>query len=179
MRPVVMATLLVGLLSAFVASSCTCLAGETKAPDFTLANLEGRNVKLSELLAKGPVIVDFWATWCKPCIKGFPALQALLNKYKGRGLTVVAISVDSPKTRARVGPFIRSKKYTFEILLDTQGRVAKKYNAVTIPRTVLINPEGKIAFATVGYRPSNHEQIEKTLIPLLPEADTEGGDVVE
>jgi peroxiredoxin len=168
-----LAAVLLGLL--LVATAATVSpAGEVKAPDFTLANLDGKNVALSDLLAKGPVIVDFWATWCKPCIKGFPGLQELLDKYKERGLTVVAISVDGPKSRSRVKPFIHSKKYGFEVLLDTQGRVAKSYNAVTIPRTVLIDTDGKIAHATVGYRPSNHEQIEKTLLPLLPEPEAEG-----
>lgn len=171
------AGLVAGLL--ILGAASPCLAGEAKAPDFTLANLDGKDVTMSKLLANGPVIVDFWATWCKPCIKGFPGLQELLNKYNDRGLTVLAISVDSPKSRGRVGPFIRSKKYSFEVLLDTEGRVAKKYNAVTIPRTLLISPEGNIAFATVGYRPSNHEQIEKTLIPLLPEADAKGGEAVQ
>jgi peroxiredoxin len=154
-------------------------AGDDKAPDFTLPNLTGEDVTLSDLLAKGPVILDFWATWCKPCIQGFPGLQTLLDEYKGRGLTVVAISVDGPKTRARVAPFMRSKEYGFEVLLDTQGRVAQKYNAVAIPRTVLVNPEGGIAYATVGYRPSNHDLIEKELIPLLPPEDVQDGDVAE
>jgi peroxiredoxin len=177
MRPLLMAYPMIGLLT--LAAVTSCLAGEVKAPDFTLANLEGEDVKLSDLLAKGPVILDFWATWCKPCIKGFPGLQELLNKYEDRGLTVVAVSVDSPKSRVRVGPFISSKNYSFEVLLDTQGRVARKYNAVTIPRTVLISPDGMIAHATVGYRPSNHEQIEKSLLPLLPEPSAEGSEVVE
>ncbi len=180
MRLVTMKTLLVGVLLMLMLSPYACLAGtESKAPDFTLVNLEGKDVTLSELLDKGPVIVDFWATWCKPCVKGFPGLQELFEKYKDRGLSVVAISIDSPKSRSRVGPFIKSKKYSFEVLLDTQGRVAKKYNAVTIPRAVLISPDGGIACATVGYRPSNHELMEKSLLPLLPEKDTEGGEAAE
>jgi peroxiredoxin len=108
-------------------------AGE--APDFKLVNLDGKDVKLSELLTGGPVILDFWATWCKPCLKAFPGLQEILDKYEDRGLRVVTISVDGPKSRSRVGPLVRSKKYTFEVLLDTQGRIAQKYNAVALPRT--------------------------------------------
>jgi peroxiredoxin len=156
-----------------------CLARHAKAPDFTLANTAGEDVSLSDLLARGPVILDFWATWCKPCLQGFPGLQGLLDRYKDRGLTVVAISVDGPRSRGRVTPFIRSREYDFEVLLDTQGRVAKKYNAMAIPRTVLISSEGEVVFATVGYRPSNHEQIEKELIPLLRDVGAGAGEVVE
>ena len=171
--------LLAGILMVLLLPGSLMCEEDAIAPDFKLANLEGEDVALSELLAGGPVILDFWATWCKPCIRGFPGLQALMTKYEDRGLTVVAVSVDGPKSRARVAPFIRSKKYSFEVLLDTQGRVAKKYNAMSIPRTVLISPEGRIAYATVGYRPSNHEQIEQSLIPLLSRIATEVGEVVE
>jgi peroxiredoxin len=164
---------------------CTLLAlaspsqAEGTAPDFTLSNLDGKDVVLSELLQKGPVIVDFWATWCKPCLKAFPGLQEILDTYRERGLSIVAVSVDSPKSRSRVAPLIKSKKYTFEVLLDTQGRVAKKYNAFMLPRTVLLNPEGEIVFAATGYRPSNHEKLEEILATILPEVPTKDGVPVE
>ena len=54
------------------------------APDFTLPNIEGKDVTLSKALAEGPVIIDFWATWCKPCIKAFPSLQGMYDKYRER-----------------------------------------------------------------------------------------------
>ena len=180
MRLVMLKTTVFALFLALFLAPYACLAGdESRAPDFTLVNLEGKDVTLSELLHKGPVIVDFWATWCKPCIKGFPGLQELFEKYKDRGLSVVAVSIDSPKSRSRVGPFIKSKKYSFEVLLDTQGRVAKKYNAITIPRAVLIDSDGEIACATIGYRPSNHELMEKSLLPLLPEKEAKDGEAAE
>jgi peroxiredoxin len=150
-----------------------------KAPDFKLRNLEGKNVSLSDLLEDGPVIVDFWATWCKPCLRAFPGLQEILSKYRDRGLSVIAISVDSPKSRSRVGPLIKSKKYTFEVLLDTQGRVAEKYNAIMLPRTVLVDREGEIIFAATGYRPSNHEKLEEVLASILPETSAEDDETAE
>ena len=165
------------VLAALVAAALPAAAGP--APDFTLPNIEGKEVTLSKILAEGPVIIDFWATWCKPCIKAFPSLQAMYEKYRDRGLSVVTISVDSPRSRAGVAPLIKSKKYTFEVLLDTQGRVAKKYNAVALPRTVLLAPDGKIVFATVGYRPSNHEKMEEALLPMLQAKAAEDGEVAE
>lgn len=155
-------------------------AGRTmNAPDFTLANLKGRDVTLSEMLKEGPVLLDFWATWCKPCVKAFPNLQDLYEKYEGRGLRVVTVSVDSPKSQARVAPLINSKKYTFEVLLDTQGRVAKRYNVMALPRTLLISPTGEIVYATVGNRPTGHKELEKAILEILPEEADDGGGVVE
>lgn len=155
-------------------------AGQSmKAPDFTLANIKGRDVTLSDVLEEGPVLLDFWATWCKPCVKAFPGLQDLYEKYEGRGLRVVTVSVDSPKSLARVVPLINSKKYTFEVLLDTQGRVAKRYNVMALPRTLLISPTGKIVYATVGNRPTSHKELEKAILEILPEEADDGGGAVE
>jgi cytochrome c biogenesis protein CcmG/thiol:disulfide interchange protein DsbE len=148
-----------------------------KAPDFTLSNLRGKDVTLSEMLKEGPVLLDFWATWCKPCVKAFPGLQELFEKYEERGLRVVTVSVDSPKSQARVAPLITSKKYTFEVLLDTQGRVAKKYHIMALPRTLLISPTGEIVYATVGNRPTSHKELEQAILEILPEEADDGGAV--
>ncbi len=162
-----------------VALVSVSIGAESKAPDFALANIDGKDVNLTNLLAQGPVIIDFWATWCKPCIKGFPALQQLHEKYKEQGLTVVAISVDSPKSRSRVAPFIKSQKFTFEVLLDTEGKVAQKYNAVAIPRTVLVSREGQIVYTSVGYRPTNEEKLDEAVRSVLPKKAAGEGPVVE
>ena len=154
-------------------------ADKAGAPDFTLESIDGRNVSLSGLLAQGPVILDFWATWCRPCLKAFPGLQNLLDEYGDSGLSVITVSVDGPKSRARVAPLIRSKKYTFEVVLDSQGRVARKYGAISLPRTLLISPEGEIVYATVGYRPSNHQDLERLLVPLLQAQPAGDGEVGE
>jgi peroxiredoxin len=173
--------------TSLVAATCVLLvlaipatAGNTmKAPDFTLANLSGKDVTLSEVLKEGPVLLDFWATWCKPCVKAFPGLQELLEKYKERGLRVVTVSVDSPKSQARVAPLVKSRKCTFEVLLDTQGRVAKKYHVMALPRTLLISPDGQIVYATVGNRPTSHKELEKAILEILPEEADDGSGAVE
>ncbi|HVP57984.1 MAG TPA: TlpA disulfide reductase family protein [bacterium] len=138
-----------------------------KAPDFALSNIDGKVIKLAELLKRGPVVVDFWATWCKPCIKGFPALQQTYDKYKAQGLTVVAIAVDSPKSQSRVAPFIKSQKFTFEVVLDTDGAVARKYNVVPIPRTLVLDREGQIVYSSIGYSPTNEEKLSQAVESIL------------
>jgi cytochrome c biogenesis protein CcmG/thiol:disulfide interchange protein DsbE len=167
------------IASVVLVLSMPAAAGQSmKAPDFTLANLRGKDVTLSDMLKEGPVLLDFWATWCKPCVKAFPDLQDLYEKYEERGLRVVTVSVDSPKSQARVAPLINSKKYTFEVLLDTQGRVAKRYNVMALPRTLLISPTGEIVYATVGNRPTSHKELEKAILEILGEEADDGGGAV-
>jgi peroxiredoxin len=139
------------------------------APEFTLPDLAGEDVTLSERLKEGPVIVDFWATWCKPCIKAFPDLQEIFDNYKDCGLSVFAISIDGPRSTSRVGALIKSKGNTFEVLLDPAQKVAKKFHVTSVPRTVLIDTEGKVAWAVTGYRPSNHEKLAEAVAALYPE----------
>ena len=115
---------------------------DAKAPEFTLPNLDGEDVTLSELLKDGPVIVDFWATWCKPCIKAFPDLQEIFDNYKDCGLKVLAISIDGPRSTSKVGALIASKGNTFEVLLDPSQAVARKFHVTSVPRTVLVRQDG-------------------------------------
>jgi cytochrome c biogenesis protein CcmG/thiol:disulfide interchange protein DsbE len=166
---------LVGLAAVWAAflvlavCSLASAAEERLAPEFTLPDLAGQEITLSERLKEGPVIVDFWATWCKPCIKAFPDLQEIFDNYKDCGLSLFAISIDGPKSTSRVGAFIKSKGNTFEVLLDPAQKVAKKFHVTSVPRTVLINTDGTIAWAVTGYRPSNHEELGKAVASLFPE----------
>lgn len=147
---------------------CASGATSTLAPDFTLPNVEGKAVTLSKLLKDGPVIVDFWATWCKPCIKAFPDLQQVFDKYKDCGLRVVAVSIDGPKSASRVGALIASKGHTFDVVLDTSQDVARKFHVSSVPRTVLINTKGEVVYAVTGYRPENHTELDEAVKALFP-----------
>jgi cytochrome c biogenesis protein CcmG/thiol:disulfide interchange protein DsbE len=143
-------------------------AGEAKVPDFTLTDLGGDEVTLSELLKDGPVILDFWATWCKPCIKAFPELQKILDTYEGCGLRVLAVSIDGPRSVSRVGAVMKAKGHTFDVVLDPAQRVARKYHVTSVPRTLLVNTDGKAVFAATGYRPGRQTELEEAVKALLP-----------
>jgi cytochrome c biogenesis protein CcmG/thiol:disulfide interchange protein DsbE len=151
-----------------LAGTFVCYGAEKKAPEFTLPNLDGEDVTLSKLLEDGPVIVDFWATWCKPCIKAFPDLQQIFDKYRGCGLKVLAISIDGPKSMSRVGSLIKSKGNTFEVLLDPSQKVARKFFVTSVPRTVLVDTDGNVAYSVTGYRPTNHAELDAAVSKLLP-----------
>jgi len=111
------------LLLVFYFSFLTGPSHATKAPNFNLPAPDGKRLQLSKLLEKGPVLLDFWATWCKPCIKGMPKLEAIHGKYKERGLTVIGINEDGPRGQTRIRPFLKGRKITFQIAIDNDGSV--------------------------------------------------------
>ena len=132
--------LLVGLLAGCGEDSS--LVGR-EAPDFTLTDVHGQEVRLADLRGKA-VIVDFWATWCPPCQALMPDLEAIARKYSDR-LEVVAVSVDGDP-EAVVPPFAREHGYSFTLTADARGHeVARAWGGTRgIPCTYLVDPDGVV-----------------------------------
>lgn len=129
------------------------------APDFTLKDLTGKDVKLSELKGK-IVVVDFWATWCGPCVQSFPGMQKVVNKYKDD--TNVAFlfiaTAENPRNREeRIRKFLEKKKYTFQVLVDTDDTAAEKFGVNGIPMKFVIDPNGNIRFNSTGFNGSTEQ----------------------
>ena len=109
----------------------------------------------ARFLKRGPVILDFWATWCGPCRQALPELQQLHERYAARGLTVLSISTDEPRNRPKIGATARALGLTFPILIDTEKRTSQLYRVEAIPMTLLIDRDGRIRSLHRGYRPGD------------------------
>ena len=90
-----------------------------KAIDFSLKDISGNPIRLSDYYNKNIILLNFWATWCLPCIKEFPHLQKFHDKYKELGLKVFSISIDGPETAALVSTVMKRYKYNTELALGT------------------------------------------------------------
>jgi len=163
------------LLVAVVASTAGTAASPGSAPangpfaGVTLRTVDGSRIALAERLAQGPVLLDFWATWCRPCERSLPATQALHERFHGRGLTVVGVSVDGPRNWARVRPFARRLGLTFPVAVDEDGSLAKRFRAVGVPTTVLIAGDGRIVRTHTGWIPGEDDSLAAAVEALLPE----------
>ncbi len=149
----------------------------SKAPDFSAKDLSGKTVKLADLLQSGPVLVDFWTTWCKPCKNELPELDRLHKTYRDRGFKVVAIAEDDPKSVLAVKPLVTQKKWEMIVLTDTKRDVGNLFNVRNYPTSFLIDKDGTIASFAQGYMPGDEKQLEAKVVGLLGggEAGTTSG----
>jgi len=149
-----------------IALFTTALAGTAafaadKAPDFSLKDVDGKTHKLSKLLKEGPILLDFWATWCKPCLEELPMIEKIEQAYRKDGLRVVAVSVDNTKSRSKVKPLIKAEGWdNFLVLLDETMEVRRLFGGTTMPFTALIAPSGEILYSHVGYVPGDEKKLE-------------------
>ena len=143
------------------------LTSQNVSPNLKLTKLNGRTVTLSEYLKKGPVLINFWATWCSPCKKEMVYLDKFERKYKDEGLSILSISVDSQKSLSHVRSYIRANDYIYDVFLDPNRQVFKKLNGNLMPTNVLIDTEGKVLWRHYGYIPGDEENMDLQLRSAL------------
>ena len=136
-------------------------------PDLSVKLLNGKQVRLSGLLEEGPLLVDFWATWCAPCKKEMIFLEEFHKKYYEKGFRVLAISTDSPKSMSKVKSYIRAKKHTFMVGLDPNQEIAKKMNALLMPTVIILNKDRKVSWYHQGFIPGDEKEIETQIRTVL------------
>ncbi len=167
MKKTFLTTLVFVMISAVIVSA-QGLKG--KAPDFTLPDLNGKNIRLADVLGKGPVFISFWATWCGPCKKEIPELINVYNKYQSKGLTVLGISTDK-SGQGTVKSFVEARKVPYTILLDSDGEVfSRKYKGMGIPYGFLLDKDGTIVKSFYGYTPGFEKSLSEAIDKLIPAA---------
>ena len=120
----------------------------TKAPDFSFPDLDGKNVSLSDFRGK-IVLLNIWATWCRPCVEEMPSIERLYNKFKKDDLVVLAVSIDI-KGKKVVDPFMKIHKLSFKALLDTKGSIQNLYRTTGVPESFIIDKNGIILQKIIG-----------------------------
>ena len=130
------------------------------APDFTLQDINGETVTLSELRGSG-VMLNFWTTWCEPCRYEMPFIEDIYKGWTGKPPSVQVLTVNVGESSASVERYIQDGGYTFPVLMDTQQKMATAYVIQYFPTTYFIDSDGVIQSVKMGAAPSKEAMEEE------------------
>jgi peroxiredoxin len=167
------------VLAAAALSTVTTAEERMATADFRLKNLEGRSVSLHQSLADGPVLIAFWATWCKPCLQELPRLSEMTPQWSEKGLTVQAISIDKARSHGRVRSYAHSQDFAFDVLLDPNQEAFRKLQGSSVPFLVLLDSTGEKRLVKVGYRPGDEHSIAAAVDSLFASVGNGAADGAE
>jgi thiol-disulfide isomerase/thioredoxin len=136
------------------------------APEWSLKNLSGKQVRLNDQRGKITVI-DFWASWCGPCMQAMPQVEQLVEEFSDQQVQLVAVNIQETKSRIEIA--LQRLEVHCEVLLDSDGETAAAYKANAIPQTVIVDKQGVVADVIIGGGPNALTQIRQSLVRLLLE----------
>ena len=135
--------------------------------EFNVETIENEQLVFTEINKKGPVLVNFWALWCKPCRAEMRHLENLYEKYKDKGFTIIGVNQDTPRSLAKVKSFVSTHGVNFPIALDPDQEIFQQFNGQSIPLSVLYNNQGEVVYKHVGYLPGDEIELEEEIKNVL------------
>ncbi len=128
--------------------------GQSRAlPSVNVKTLDGSNFNITDLKNDGaPIVISFWATWCKPCKKELNNIAEVYEDWQDEtGVKLVAISIDDTRSMSKVAPYVNASDWEYEIYLDPNSDFKRAMGVSTVPHTFLLNEENKIVWQHKGY----------------------------
>ncbi len=135
--------------------------------DFTLDNVDNERVSLADIKGDKLTIIDFWATWCKPCKKAMPKLNEFYEKYREKGLNVVGISCDGPRSVSQVEATVNNLRITYPILVDMDCKVMNAHQYQAFPTLIIIDQSNEVVYLHEGFTSGDEKKIEEAIVNLL------------
>ena len=132
------------------------------APDFTAFDLDGTELNLASLETEEVVLMEFWATWCGPCVMSLPKLQKLHDELDGTGVRILA--VNNGESKEHVQKWIKKKGYSFTTIIDEKRSIARKYGVRSLPSLLIVGRDGVVELIQSGY--GGYSQVKRRLEEL-------------
>ena len=136
-------------------------------PDLKIKLLDGSTTTIHTLVEEGPLMIDFWATWCVPCKKVMKYLDQYHQDYNEQGFKVLMINQDTPRSLAKVKSYVRAQDYQFFVGLDPSKTIARKLNGMVMPTLILVDKGGKVKWRHQGFIPGEEVEINNQIKLLL------------
>ena len=162
-----------------LAIACLILAGAAQAesaggtaPNWSAKCADGSRIEFHDVLEKGPVLVSFWATWCKPCLRELPHLEDLQERF-GERMTVLAVNTDGTRSVGKVRPYLKSKGLDLRVPMDTSGDLKRLLQiGNSIPYVILYDAEGNEVYRHMGYKDGDEQELGRKIATLLGDEES-------
>lgn len=140
-------------------------------PSVDLQDLNGKNVNSAKIENNGkPIIISFWATWCKPCINELSNIAEVYEEWQEKtGVKLVAISIDDARNQSKVQPFVNGKGWDYEVYLDSNADFKRAMNVNIVPHTFLLNGKGEIVWQHNSYNDGDEKKLFERIKALITE----------
>ena len=149
------------LLFATVFFTTICDAQNRTLPSVEVKKLDGSNINISKIdNNEAPIVISFWATWCKPCKKELNNIAEVYEDWKEEtGVKIVAISIDNSRSMAKVAPYVNASDWEYEVYIDPNGDLKRAMGVSTVPHTFLLNSKKEIVWQHKGYIDGDEEEL--------------------
>tara|TARA_Y100000385_G_scaffold279920_1_gene330242 strand:+ start:432 stop:929 length:498 start_codon:yes stop_codon:yes gene_type:complete len=151
---------LLSILAVFLFTT-TVFSQTRMLPNKDVKTLDGSNFNITDLYNEGnPIVISFWATWCKPCKKELNNIAEIYDEWQEEtGVKIVAISIDDSRSMMRVGPYVNASEWEYEIYLDPNGELKRAMGVSTVPHTFLLNGKNEIVWQHKGYVDGDEDEL--------------------
>jgi cytochrome c biogenesis protein CcmG/thiol:disulfide interchange protein DsbE len=150
------------IIAAFICFSLVSLvSAQNNLPAVTIQDMKGGSFNTGGIQNNGkPIIISFWATWCKPCIAELTAIAENYADWKEEtGVKVIAISIDDARNVAKVEPFVNGRSWEYEVYCDPNGDFKRAMSVNTVPHTFLVDGQGNIVWQHNSYNPGDEDEL--------------------
>lgn len=138
-------------------------------PSINIKNMEGEPFNTKDISNNGkPIIMTFWATWCKPCMKEHDAINEVYEEWvEETGVKLYAVSIDNSRSSKRVMPTVNGKGWEFDVLLDSNGDLKRAMNVNIPPHTFILNGNGEVVWQHIGYLDGDEDEYIEIVEKLI------------
>ena len=136
-------------------------------PDLETKNLNGEQVALDYFSGKKYTIIDFWATWCKPCVTAIPKLNSIYEEFASEEIAFIGVNIDGPRNQSKVKPFVYSLNVKYPIVLDPDQEIVEEFRVTVFPTLIIVDDKGDEVFVHEGFIPGDERLIKNELVKLI------------
>lgn len=150
------------IIAAFVTTSLLA-----QFPDNEVKDIDQNRISLTDLQGERITVLDFWATWCKPCVTAIPKINSIYEEFSPIGVGFIGVNVDGPRNLSKVKPFATSVNIKYPVVLDPNQDLADRFNITVFPSLLVLDENGKEVFIHEGFNAGDENLIKEELLKLL------------